>query len=483
MPWMRTAALCVLLAAGTAAAPGRHLRYAESADRLVYAFVFGHTDTCRVIRRAEAPRFDFVDLARRRWDAAYRGEPGDRIVAEFEFGRKGRPVHIVPTNDARYLVAFANRELDGSLPRLDRIRTLGKKLRPKPLDYSDLPRETVPPWPELTRALPTKRKEKAPVEAAPAPAYAYVTLEKSPGRILVVRQSEGPKKLLQEMVCFAVDVEKARIALPEEDELTWLLERPEPAARAGAAWALGRSEMARHAPLLKRALTATTLGAARVEIARAIVRCGDPDGRRTLHALLGAERDVSARRGAAWALVQAPDPSDAGPLAYALADTDDATADLVALALVRLGKPGFAALMRASRSSRSDVRAATARALARLDDPGAENRVLALAREGDAQVQTAAAFALTSPPRAILPRNHGDFARALDACRMKRNQKAARRLSILAGHAKIAHERVLKALVDLAGSEPKAIWSLARITGAKLETPEECRAWWWARKR
>ena len=469
MPWMRTAALCVLLAAGTAAAPGRHLRYAESANRLVYAFVFGHTDTCRVFRRAEAPRFDFVDLARRRWDAAYRGEPGDRIVAEFDFGSRARPVHIVPTNDARYLVAFANRELDGSLPRLDRIRTLGKKLRPKPLDYSDLPRETVPPWPELARVLPTKAK--AAVETAPAPAYAYVTFEKSPGHILVVRQTEGPDDLLQEMICFAVDVEKARIALPEEDELE------------GAAWALGQSEMARHAPLLKRALTATTLGVARVEIARAIVRCGDPDGRRTLHALLGAERDVSARRGAARALVQAPDPSDADPLAYALADRDDVTADLVALALVRLGKPGASALMRASRSSRSEVRAATARALARLDDPAAENRVLALARESDAMVQTAAAFALTSPPRAICPQNHGDFGRALEACRMKRNQKAARRLSILAGHAKIAHERVLKALVDLAATEPKAIWSLARITGEKLETAEECRGWWWARKR
>ena len=475
---MRTAALCVLLAAGAAAAPGRQLRYAESDNRLVFAFVFGSSDTCRVIRRAEAPRFEFAIYARRRWDAAYRGEPGDRTVAEFGFGRMGRPVHLVPTNDARYVVAFANRALDGRLPRLDRVRTLGgTKTRPVPLDYAGLPRETVPPWPELARALPTKKKE-APVAAGPAPAYGFVTLEESPGRVIVARQSEGPKDLLSEMICFVVDVEKGRIALPEESELTRLLEHSEPLVRAGAAWALGHSEMARFAPLLKRALTATTLGAARVEIARAIVRCGDPDGRRTLHALLGAERDVSARRGAVRALVQAPDRSDADALAYALADPDGATADLVALALVRLGKPGVSALTRASHSSRSEVRAAAARALARLDDPAAEKRLLALAREGEAVVQTAAAFALTSPPRVICPQNHRDFARALDACRVKRNRKAARRLSILAGHAKIAHEQVLKALVDLSASEPKAIWSLRRITGEKLATPEDWRAWW-----
>jgi hypothetical protein len=479
---MRTAALCVLLAAGAAAAPGRHLRYAESGSRLVFAFVFGPNDACRVIRRAEAPRFDFVHYARRRWNAAYRGEPGDRIVAEFGFGSMGRPVHLVPTNDGRYLVAFANREVDGRLPRLDRVRTLGQgKGRPKPLDYSDLPREAVPPWPELARALPTKKRQEAPDAAAPA--YAFVTLERSPGRLIVARQSEGPDDLVTEMICFVVDVEKARIALPEEGELTELIEHPEPLVRAGAAWALGRLESARFVPKLKRALMATTPGAARAEIARAILRSGDPDGRRTLHALLGAERDVGARRGAARALAQAPDESDADPLAYALADPDDATAKLVALALVRLGKPGFLALMRASRSSRNEVRAAAARALARIDDPAAEKRVLALAREGDALVQTAAAFALTSPPRAIWPRNHGDFARALDACRAKRNRKAARRLAILAGHAKIAHERVLKALVDLSASEERAIWSLRRITGEKLETPAEWRVWWRARRR
>ncbi|MHC4161881.1 MAG: HEAT repeat domain-containing protein [Planctomycetota bacterium] len=478
---MRTAALCVLLAAGAAAAPGRQLRYAESGSRLVYAFVFGHKDTCRVIRRAEAPRFEFVHYARRRWNAAYRGEPGDRIVAEFGFGYLGRPVHLVPTNDARYLIAFANREVDGRLPRLDRVRTLGEeRKRPEPLDYSDLPRETVPAWPALARVLPTKKK-KAPAAAAPALAYGFVTLEESPGRVIVARQSEGPDNLLFEMICFAVDVRKARIALPEEGELTRLLDHAEPLVRAGAAWALGHSEKAQFAPELKRALIRTTLGAARVEIARAIVRCGDAAGRRTLRALLSAERDVSARRGAALALAQATDRSDADALADALADPDGATADFVALALVRLGKPGVSALMRASHSSRSEVRAAAARALARLADPAAEKRLLALAREGEAVVQTAAAVALTSPPRAICPQNHGDFARALDACRVKRNQKAARRLSILAGHARIAHEKVLEALVDLTASEPKAIWSLKRITGEKLATPEDWKAWWRAR--
>jgi HEAT repeat protein len=428
------------------------------------------------------PRFDFATLSHGRWTAAYRGEPGDRVVAEFSFLRSGRPVHIVPTNDARYLVAFANREPDGSPPRLDGVRTLGKPEPPEELDYSALPRESTPPWPELGRVLPAKRRKPV-AGAAPALAYGFVTLELSAGRLLVARQTEGPDDLVEEMTCFVVDVARARVALPREDELTHLLEHEEPLVRAGAAWALGRSEVARFVRPLKRALTATRLGAARVEIARAILRCGDPDGRRTLHALLGAGRDVSARRGAARALLQAPDRSDADPLSYALVDPDDETADLVARALVRLGKPGAQALERASRSSRAEVRAAAARALARLDDPAAERRVLALARESDATVQTAAAVALTSPPRAILPQNHGEFARALDACRVKRNKKAARRLSILAGHARIAHERVLKALVDLAGFEPKAIWSLARITGEKLETPADCRNWWRARTR
>ncbi len=479
---MRTAALCVLLAAGAAAAPGRHLRYAESADRLTYAFVYGPNDACRVIRRAEAPQFDFVHYTRRRWNAAYRGEPGDRIVDDFSFGPLGRPVHLVPTNDARYLIAFANRDIHGRLPRLDRVRALRKAGRPEPLDYSELPQETVPPWPELSRALPAKKQEK-PADAGPALAYAFITLEPSPGRVIVARQSEGPDDLVTEMVCFAVDVEKARVALPDAGELTRLLEHREPLVRAGAAWALGRSELMRFVPRLKRALAATKPAAARVEIARAILRCGDPDGRRVLHGLLANEPDVGARRGAARVLAQAPDRSDADPLAFALADPDPATARLVALALVRLGKPGGQALTRASRSSRPEVRAAAARALARLDDADAEQRVLALARESDALVQTAAAYALTSPPRAIWPRNHGDFARALEACRVKRNRKAARRLCILAGHAKIAHERVLKALVDLTESEERAIWSLRRITGERLETPKQWRIWWRARSR
>lgn len=483
MPWMRTAALCLLLAAASAAAPGRHLRYAESANRMVYAFVYGPNDNCRVIRRAESPRFDFVSYTRRRWNATYRGEPGDKIVDEFGFGPMGRPVHLVPTNDARYVIAFANRELDGRLPRLDRVRALNKPGRPEPLDYSDLPREIVPPWPELSRVLPTKKKKERTANTGPAPAYAFVTLEPSPGRVIVARQSEGPDNLVTEMICFAVDVEQGRVTLPDERELTRLLEHAEPLVRAGAAWALGHSELARHVPKLKQALMATTPAAARAEIARAILRCGDPDGRRTLHALLGAERDIGARRGAARALVQAPDRSDADPLAFALADPDAATAKLVALALVRLGKPGSQALMRASRSSRPEVRAAAARALARLDDADAEQRVLALAREGDALVQTAAAYALTSPPRALWPRNHGDFGRALEACRTKRNRKAARRLCILAGHAKISHERVLKALVDLAETEERAMWSLRRITGEKLETPRDWRIWWRARSR
>lgn len=69
------AAALVLLATFASAAPRRSLDYAESADRLVYAFLFGHQNTCRVIRRPAAPRLDFETLARRRYPPEWRGEP------------------------------------------------------------------------------------------------------------------------------------------------------------------------------------------------------------------------------------------------------------------------------------------------------------------------------------------------------------------------------------------------------------------------
>ncbi|MHC4548940.1 MAG: hypothetical protein ACYTEZ_09190 [Planctomycetota bacterium] len=474
---MRTSVpLCALLIASAAAAPARHLRYAESGSRLVFAFVFGHRDTCRVIRRAGRPRVEFAPLARRRWDASDRGEPGDEVVAELRFGRLGRPVHLVPTDDAKHLLAFANREPDGAAPRSDRVYPLVGRARVRTLDYGALPRETAPAWPRLARALPAKQADPAP--DAPVLAYGFVTFEIAPGRILVARQSEGPDELLTELRCFVVEVARAEVALPRTDEAVGLLDHREPLVRAGAAWALGTVGAPRLVAPLEAALGRTTLGAARAEIARAIVRCGEPRGRRTLRALLGAERDVSARRAAARALAQAPDRRDAAALAGALADEDAETARYVGLALVRLGGPGLQALLAVARSSRPEVRAAAARVLGRVDAAAAERRLLALAREGEERVQTAAAVALTSPPRAIHPEHHPDFARALEACRAARNRKAARRLAILAGHAGIGHERVLEALVALAVLEPKAIWALRRLTGIDLETDEEWRAWW-----
>jgi HEAT repeat protein len=124
------------------------------------------------------------------------------------------------------------------------------------------------------------------------------------------------------------------------------------------------------------------------------------------------------------------------------------------------------------------MRAAAAEVLARVDDVRAEERLLALVRDGDARVQTAAAVALTNPPRAIFPRNHPEFGKALDACRRAKSERAARRLSVLAAHARIEHDDVLAALVALAPVEEKAIWALAHLTHEKLETPADCQAWW-----
>ena len=69
----------------------------------------------------------------------------------------------------------------------------------------------------------------------------------------------------------------------------------------------------------------------------------------------------------------------------------------------------------------------------------------------------------------------------VDACRKSRNQRPAYLLCVLAAHARIHHEKVLKALVDLAAFEKKAIWSLAKLTKEKLETPEDCKRWWKSR--
>ena len=188
------------------------------------------------------------------------------------------------------------------------------------------------------------------------------------------------------------------------------------------------------------------------------------------------------RREAALALARLPrDPRDADPLAGALADPDPRTAELGGIALERLGQAGLTAAVKTSRSPSAAVRAAAATMLGRSGSAGAEKRLLALARDSDPVVQQAAAVALTNPPRAILAKHHVEFARALDAVRRSRHQKASRRLSTLAAHAGMVHEKVLKALVDLAAIQPRAIWALRKLTGEELKTAKECRKWWKAR--
>jgi len=476
----RLAALGLLLsAASVQAGPGRHLRYAESSDRLIYAFVFGSADTCRVIRRPSAPQRPLEFYLRRTPGANYRGAPGDSIIQEFNFGSVHRPVHIAPTNDGRHLVTFANRAPGGSKPRQDRILLLEEGSDFEPLDYGELPVAGQPEWPEIPRAL---AKGKPTLADSGVWSYAFLVEETGTGRLLVARQSEGGQAAVKEMICFAVQVPHGKVELPGPKELTRLLKHTEPLYRAGAAWALGVRGNRSSAVALKAALGGVKSGPARAAVARALVRCGDKSGRRALRSLLGDEKDAPARAAAARAIAQLPpERADSDALASALADASEETSGLAGIALARLGRPGLGALVRASRSSSSDLRKRAARVLGRMGDPDAERRLLAMAR--DAEVQTAVAIALTAPPRTILPQHHADFARALEACGRAKNRKAARRLSTLAAHARIHHEKVLKALVDLAPLEPRAIWSLSKLTGQKLETPEDCRAWWQRQQR
>jgi len=472
--------LALLLAAlPLLAAPGRHIRYAESSDRKVYAFVFGHKDTCRVIRRSTAPRFELDQFLRRPPGASYRGEPTDTLLKEFDFGRGGRPVHLIPTNDGQFLLAFANRAADGSAPESDRVIHLAEDGYTPRIDYSALPKETLPGWPDLKRAL-AKPKPVEPPGPPVALSYAFAAREIDPGRVLVSRQSEDGRDRIAEMVCFVVVAREGEAKLPAPAECESLLEETEPLFRGGAAWALGHLGERDSVPHLQSALSRTHLGVARAAIGAAIVRCGGRGGRKTLRDLL--DEAPSARRAAARALaLLPPDKGDADALAEAAADADAETAHYARLALARIGAGGVRALVRLSRSSRPAVRAAAAGVLGRIDDADAERRLLVLARDPEEEVQTAAAVALTRPPRAILPANHSGFARALDACGRFENGRAARRLAILAAHAKIHHEKVLEALVGLASFEPKAIWSLARLTRKELKTAEDCERWWRAR--
>jgi HEAT repeat protein len=464
-----------VLASLVAAGPGRHLRYAESANRIVYAFVFGHKDTCRVYRRAELPRFERDQMVRRaRYGAEHTGEPGAIRIAQFDFGRGGRPVHLVPTNDGKWLLTFANRAADGSLPRSDRIKDLEDAFETN-VDYSGLPVDEAPAWPELGRALADPKPAKLKPQAL---SYAFLSKESSSGRMLIARQSEE-KDYATEMTCFVVRVPEGNVELPDEDELETLLGHAEPLFRAGAAWALGTMGKPQYRAPLKGALQRSQDGGARVVIAAAIVKCGDPAGRKTLRALLAEAKDPPVRRAAALALAQLPpDKRDADALAAACGDGDAEVAMLAGMAVARLGKPAVNAVTKLSRASRPATRAAMARVLGRMPDDAAEQRLLALARDSDANVQYAAAVALTNPPRAILPAHQPDYARALDGCRRSRNGKAARRLCKLAAHAKLRHDAVLKALVDLAPTEEWGIKALNKLLRKDFETADDCKRWW-----
>jgi HEAT repeat protein len=474
---VRRPLLLTLACAGlAAAAPGRHIRYAESANRLVYAFVFGSSDTCRVIRRPAPPRDDL----RRRVGADWRGLPGESIVAEFRFGRSGRPVHIVPTNDGKYVVAFANRAPDGSAPTQDRVHHLGESNYAPVLDYAKLPADVRPAWPELPRALPRKPRPEPPPPVGLT--YAFVTDQPGDDRLIVARWTEGSDGPVGEVACFAVALPGGEVTLPDAATLARLASHEEPLFRAGAAWALGHGGQAASTGTLRRILSHAQTGVEQAEAARALARCGDEGGRRTLRALLGGD-DAGGRRAAAAALLTlAPERGDGEALAGAIADADPDTAGDARLALARLGAAGLSALVRVSRSSHPAKRAAAAAVLGRIDDAAAEKRLLTLVLDSDGGVQKAAAVALTSPPRAILPEHHTDYARALDACRRSRAKRASFLLSVLAAQARIRHEKVLEALVGLADFQDKAIWALAKLTKQKLETAEDCKRWWKGRK-
>ncbi len=471
----RRAALLAFLASVATGAPGRNLDYAESTDRLVYAFLFGHKDTCRVIRRPMAPRLDFATLERQPLGAGWKGGEGEVLLAEFVFG-SGRPLHLVPMNDGKRLVSFLNRAPEGGWPVQDRVYDLAEKGYSETIDYTALPPEAPPRWPDPERVLPHKQPDPPP---PPAFTYAFLAREAAPGRLLVARQSEGEGGMVLEIRAFAIDAATRKATLPRREELLPLLQDPEEIFAAGAAWALGVEGARENAARLKEAKVAS--GPGRSAVAQALVRCGDDAGRRTLRALLD-EPDAATRRAAALALAELPPASaDADALAEAADDADPATAELVGIALARIGPGARNALQRLSRASKPGKRIAAARVLGRVGGAAEEERLLALAC--DPEVQTEAARTLTRPPREILKENRGAFAKALLACAKSRNEEAARRLSMLAYQAHVDDDATLAALVECTTVTPKAIWALNRLQGTNFATADDCKRWLLERKR
>jgi len=472
---LRAAALAAI-ASAAAAAPGRNLDYAESTDRLIYAFLFGHNDTCRVLRRPLAPRLDFATLARKPLGPDWRGEEGEVILAEFAFG-SGRPLHIVPMNDGKLLLAFMNRAPGGGWPTDDRVYDLAEKGSSERIDYGTLPLGEPPKWPDPDRALPHWEKKEPP--PPPAMVYAFLQRETAPGRLLVARQSEGEGGIILEVCAFAIDVASRKASLPLRDELLPLLDDPEELFVAGAAWALGQDGS--HDLVARLKALKVTSGPGRATVAQALVRCGDDGSRRVLRALL-AEADPAGRRAAALALAQLPPAAgDADALAEASTDPDPATAELIGIALARIGAGAHNALFRLSRASRAEKRVAAATILGHVTGADAEERLLTLVCDPD--VQTAAARALTRPPREISKENRAAFAKALLACARTGNAEAARRLSMLAFQAHVDDDLTIAALVECTGVEPKAIWALNKLEGTNFVTADDCKRWLMERRR
>ena len=479
MPDVHRAIVSVaLLAAVVSSEPRRDIGYAESSDRLIYAFVFGSKDTCRVVRRTGKPAFERGQRPRRRLGANWMGLPNEKLLGEFQFGRRGRPVHIALSNDGAYVIAFANRGGPG-WPREDSIWTVGEGKGVDPLAYDELATPPRPAWPELRRRLADPKPEKPDKSAWN---YAFVTREATPGRILVARQSDNADGAVSEMTCFVVDAVDADAKLPSQAELLRLLRDKEPLFRAGAAMQLGLVGDRKALPPLKKALPQAKQPSARTAIATALVRCGDRSARKTLRSLLAPELGASRMAARAFATLP-PDARDADTLAATVGRLDDRASLHVSMALARIGGPAVRALRSASRNKDPAIRSRVAVILGRIDDQGAERMLLKMVGDREAKVRMAAARALTSPPREIDAKNYRDFARALDAAGRTETKSAALRLATLAMHARIDDEAVLEALVDLTTFHPRAIRALESITGEKLFTSDDWKRWWDAREK
>ena len=465
------------------AAPGRHIDYAESPDRLVFAFVYGSQDHCKVVRRRVRPRIELEQILQRPPRAAYRLAPDEKLVAHFSFGGRGRPVHIVPSNDARYLVAFANRAPRGAKPAQDAVWHLREKNYAPRVEYAFDVESAVKEYPKLSRALrPAKDKPLPRVDAAN---YAFLSRIRD-DLMLVARRSENRDGFVGEIVGFSINLKTqvADVALAT-DALAWLLD-PEPLWRAAGAWALARRPDEKHAGALRTALGSTRDPVARAHIAGALLACGDGNGRKALSSLL-SDADPNARRVAAFALLRAgARTSDVDALAACVARSATAekgsaaavAGEIAQRALAHAGASGVRALIKASRSDDPTVRARLARALGRVDGADAERRLLALGRDDDDSVLRAVAIALTAPPRRLLAEHAASFARVIDNARKRKHEVAGRRLAVLAAHAKLQHKRVLAALVALATVNERAIWALNKLTGQDLKTARAYQDWW-----